>query len=428
MRARGTFLVVGLATCAVVAACSSADPFGTPPELEKLLTEKKSCRAGGAKDGGPRKGDFEPIDPSTLPSCCDDGAAHCVDASKVPAQYKESFSACPTGICVPDAILKSGGAALPTCPSFNGPGVCLSICNPFVKKYKSAMKRESCAADEYCAPCTNPQDGSRIPTCDFGGGGGEETACETEDGGTPPAGDPKKKNCPYAGPPASQHEGNVLGSIAGGAHCISKDIVGEEATKYLSDCPTGACAPDEFIRTAGNVSLKTCTTKLGAEGRCMHEVLPQVQSFMQFLSRDGCASYERCVPCFNPVDGAEIPICRIGCDAGPTKPKVVFSSCCKGTGKCVPAEMTPPEGRDYLRAESCATGLSCVPTEMMPPKLARCTGSLPLYGKFEGRCMSKCLELGFQGEIAPQGTCDADHVCAPCTMFGRATGVPDCAP
>jgi hypothetical protein len=53
----------------------------------------------------------ETLDPAKLPACapvC--GGAHCVPTDKVPEASRPFFATCATGYCLPDALIRSGGA------------------------------------------------------------------------------------------------------------------------------------------------------------------------------------------------------------------------------------------------------------------------------------------------------------------------------
>ena len=92
-------------------------------------------------------------------------------ADKVPANVGAQLAKCSDGTsyCVPDAFIKSGGAAPPTCKSLNGAdGVCLSVCVPQVEQYESLLPQDTCAADERCAPCINPLNNMPSGACDIG--------------------------------------------------------------------------------------------------------------------------------------------------------------------------------------------------------------------------------------------------------------------
>src|SRR5262249_8828160 len=73
-------------------------------------------------------------DPASFPSCCTDGAAHCVPTDHVPASVQPNLAACDGGFCVPDPFIRAGGVIKPLgCHSLGAlDGVCLSVCIPKV--------------------------------------------------------------------------------------------------------------------------------------------------------------------------------------------------------------------------------------------------------------------------------------------------------
>ena len=94
----------------------------------------------------------------------------------------------------------------------------------------------------------------------------------------------------------------------GGAHCIPASVVPASFASMLASCPTGGglCAPDTFIAAGGQFIPPTCVALESAEGRCLHLAIPQVAQQHQ-LTQSTCAAYERCVPCYNPIDGSLDP-------------------------------------------------------------------------------------------------------------------------
>jgi hypothetical protein len=228
----------------------------------------------------------------------------------------------------------------------------------------------------------------------------------------------------------------------GGAHCLSASLVPAAEQSQLAACATGLCVPDSFIESGGEFIPATCTSLLGAEGRCLDEMIPQVASQLSRLPVATCQSFERCVPCYDPTTGKSTGACNLSCDPGPTKPPVQVQTCCSenGTdqGECLPTTAIPSSEQGNLNKDSCSqsTGATlCVPKEMTSSTFApmACTaeGLLGFLSgqSYTGVCLSKCLNFGFGSglEIA-QGNCDDLHVCAPCTnpLTNAPTGAPGC--
>jgi hypothetical protein len=435
----------GLAIIFALAAggCGGSDPYGPP-----LMNNNNSGGNGSGGGGGGGQCStgpaLTPMDPATLPSCgtavcADSPNAHCVSADKVPSNIGAQLAKCSDGssYCVPDAQIKSGGAAPPHCKSLNAAdGVCLSVCVPQVKQYETLLPQDSCATDERCAPCINPLNMMPSGACDIG------KAQSCDGGNNPPANNPTPPPpaCPYVGPPLV--DVSKLPSCGGGAHCVAATLVPPAMASQLAACVapnSGLCAPDNFIQAAGNFIPKTCASLDAAEGRCLNVVIPQVKAEVAQLTQDVCTVDEKCVPCFSPLDGKPTGACKLSCDPGPTKPAVVFASCCNMNnadyGRCVPKTIIPMSLQSNLGKDSCANTQTdlCVPSENLDPnfKPTACTGQGLIGGAYTGVCLSKCLSFGFIQSLGiSQGSCDNLHDCAPCTnpLTGQPTGAPGCPP
>ncbi len=443
-------LLLSAATALGYAGCSPAGINGTP--LENAGLDDTSGGADGGASGPASSGGGggncvtsrpPDINPSSLPSCCSAGAAHCVPTEYVPSADTQALASCTGGYCVPDPFITNPAYMPPSCTAFNQtPGVCLSLCVPQVEQYKTILTQATCAATELCAPCTNPLTNMPSGACAFAppsstcsadggtasssGGGGVDPG----DGGSAPA------VCPYTGPPLINPDTLPACGPIGGAHCLQAALVPAAMQSQLATCSGGYCVPDVFIEAGGNYIPPTCSSLDGAEGRCLNTAIPQVTAEESQLTQSTCAIFERCVPCFSPIDGTKTGACSLSCDPGPTKPIVLFPSCCSenGTdeGRCVPTEIIPSSEQSNLSQDSCAqdAGL-CVPSEMLdistfhPPS---CTATGFLVGNYTGVCLSKCLSFGIQGIVLGQGTCDDIHTCAPCTnpLTHQPTGAPGC--
>src|SRR5262245_54262067 len=82
-------------------------------------------------------------DPNSYPACAcaKGGAARCVPSAEIGSGLASQLEACTGGACVPDSIVKSGGAAPATCESPFGEGRCVSLCIPQVGANASALDR-----------------------------------------------------------------------------------------------------------------------------------------------------------------------------------------------------------------------------------------------------------------------------------------------
>ena len=247
--------------------------------------------------------------------------------------------------------------------------------------------------------------------------------------------------CPHVGPPVLDPSTLPSCDPNGGAHCLSAALVPASEASQLATCPTGLCVPDSFIESGGELIPATCTSIVGAEGRCLDEMIPEVAAELSELPQATCESYERCVPCFDPTTGKSTGACNLSCDPGPKDPPVKLQACCSenGTdqGECLPTTLVPTSEQADLTADVCTQTPSatlCVPTEMVAPgfKPTTCTATsllTILTGGYSGVCLSKCLNFGFGSGLAiAQGTCDDNHDCAPCVnpVTQAPTGAPGC--
>ncbi len=452
----GFILMVVLAAVALSAiGCVSTDVkgsslLGASADLGTPATSAPQPSApatGGCDPGASTPG--APLDPSTLVQCCNGGAAHCVPAADIPASVAAQLDTCPSGgSCVPDTLIVSNGAKPPSCTSLNSAdGVCLSVCVPQVAQYQTLLPEDVCAADERCAPCINPLTNMTSGACDIGSepltsASSSAGSCNPDPTASPPPSTPPSPPpspappaCPHVGPPIIDPSTLPACGTAGGAHCLNAALVPASMASQLAACPTGLCVPDVFIAAGGNFIPPTCVSTDSAEGRCLNLALPAVASQSATLPQATCAVYERCVPCYSPLDGTATGACKLSCDPGPQQPKVVFTDCCvkdnKPEGKCVPTQSIPDAEQKNLGTDDCKKDVElCVPTEMLQPtfKPPACSADNLLVGNYTGVCLSKCLKFGIQGLAISGGSCDDLHECAPCTnpLTGKPTGAPGC--
>lgn len=445
--------VVAATTALMLVACSMADIEGTGLSNKTSGGKTTPASTDGevcTEDGAPVT--ITPEDPAKLPKCACDvgGTARCVPTAKVPASSAKSLATCANapgaGVCVPDSLVKSGGAAPKTCTSPFGEGRCISLCVPEVAKNAQLLNRgegDICAEDEKCAPCLNPLKNneptgvcdlgkaSATKKCDDGAATGSTTSSSS-------GGAPTNLACPYTGPPIV--DVNTFAACGGGPgmRCVPTTLVPPDVAKMLDACPTGLCAPEKSIAAGGNYVPKTCTAVAGAEGRCLNASIPTIKGQASQLSKDTCDSGELCAPCYSPLDGKETGACKTAkCDA-PKQAAKTFKACCTDQGtsraKCVPKAMVPASQQGNLDDddETCVKDAElCVPNEMLQPnfKGPACTGSTFLTGDYSGVCLSDCLSFGFIQSLGiSRGSCTKGFKCAPCTnpLNGKATGAPGC--
>lgn len=420
------------------AGCNSGTDFhglgldtpGGPGGVSVDVSPQETCEA----DAAPPE---RLADPSTLPACAPAcGGAHCVPSSKVPEISRPYFSPCSGGYCLPDALIESGGAKPPSCKSLNGAnGVCLGLCVPQVALNKDVLPTGTCAPDERCTPCIDPSNNKPTGACAIGSqlptGPCQSGAPAASDTGPAPA----DLTCPHVGPPVIDPTPlPACGGAGSGAHCLPAHLTPVQMTSKLATCSGGFCVPDKLIVSAGRFIPGTCSSVLGAEGRCQNAALPLV-SAQPTLPVATCESNERCVPCFSPVDGSDTGACKTSCDPGPKSAAVKFASCCNMNGatqgKCVPRASLPAALTSNLQVDACAGDALCVPTENLQAAFVprTCSAAGFFSGPYTGVCLSNCLNFGFLSELSlSQGDCPSLHMCAPCVSNGAPTGAPGCPP
>jgi len=240
--------------------------------------------------------------------------------------------------------------------------------------------------------------------------------------------------CPHSGP--NVFEPTTFPACASGAHCLPDALLSPSAAADLAVCSSGGrCVPDVFIRSGGRFVPPTCTAIGGAEGRCLARAIPKIGAQTE-LTQSTCSSFERCAPCYNPIDGTDTGACRQSCDPGPAKAPYVFPYCCGLAGyyrgRCVPTPAIPDAEEASLSRDVCSRpGDLCVPSENLatPFKPSACSAfSVAYFGNYQGVCLSNCLHFsGLQDLIVKQGSCDAIHQCVPCQKpLGAPTGAPGC--
>ncbi len=369
-----------------------------------------------------------------MTQCCqaDAGNAHCLANDKLPAELKDFVAACDTGSsCIPDSFLTTGAAEPPaTCTAFGGQGVCLSICIPQVSENQGLLRKDTClGADELCVPCISPIDQMPTGACEL-----LELATCVGDGGTttpPPPGCDDPATCNYEATCPAVIDPSALTACGADAHCIDAALVPAAQAAQLGTCTDNVslCVPDVFIETGGKFTPASCTSVLGAEGRCLSTVLPDVKAQEDLLPQATCAASERCTPCFSPIDGTSTGACSQSCDVGPAQPAKTFTSCCSARAKCVPASAIPDAQEDQLDRDSCTSAELCVPTEILNDgPFPACTANSLILGSYTGVCLSDCLDFGIQGLALARGSCANDFKCAPCMQNGQPTGAPGCPP
>lgn len=213
------------------------------------------------------------------------------------------------------------------------------------------------------------------------------------------------------------------------AKCVPNSLVPEGSADVLGACDeNNKCVPVGYAVLNGEFKPKPCRSLLDAEGRCISTCVPQVAAQADQLPQADCGPDELCAPCFDPIDHSDTGACSQGCDTGPSEPGVFFEDCGMGRGKCVPAELVPPELAMSVPQDTCPTGFGCAPTEKardqsykFPPCQAALAGLLPA----PGACVPAYIVPPDQAGLITQGPCAPGELCAPCEnplMGNMSTG------
>ncbi len=448
---RNILAVVGVAALLLGACSTAADIEGTPLDGKAKAAADTTAQSNSATCTSGAAVALAPEDPTKYPKCAcaaKGGAARCIPKDKVPASVAGQLDTCTSdsrgGVCVPDALVKTGGAAPPTCKSPFGEGRCMSVCVPQVAQNADLLGRgegDSCAEDERCAPCLNPlKNNEPTGVCEIGKAPPAQCANAGAGGGDakPASAPPPTLACPYTGPPVVDVTKFPATECGDGMRCVPGSLVPASAAAMLKACSTGLCAPEKSIAAGGQYLPATCKALAGAEGRCLNKNIPQVDAQKAQLSQDTCDASELCTPCFNPIDGKATGACStVSCDA-PKQPAKAFTACCNSQGtaraKCVPTSIVPTAEQGNLDDDNgtCQKGAElCVPNEMLQPnfKGPACTGSTFLTGSYDGVCLSDCLSFSFIQSLGiSRGSCLKGFKCAPCNnpLNGQPTGAPGC--
>lgn len=342
-----------------------------------------------------------PIDPVALnfPTCplCDD--AYCVPTATLSgvlgaadggSSTMDLLADCADGMskCVPSSYVATlGKFLLKTCHAFDGAaeGRCVNKCIPRVAN-QAGLTQDVCGANELCAPCFMPTDGSDTGACNLG--------CDT-------------------GPTENTYLFDKCCGDTGS--CVPTSMVPTNYQSMLgTDTCTGTdvlCAPD--VLADPTYIPPTCTSVAGAEGRCLAACIPQIAAQASLLPQATCAAGELCAPCFDPILGQSTGACEINGDAPANTTPTLFPECCGGEGSCIPVDLLTDAQKTQLGADTCTNGDLCAPKVFAAPG-AQATPCDSIDGA-EGRCLPTCVPMvEQQASRLPQSTCPSGDLCAPC--------------
>ncbi|MEY4583460.1 MAG: hypothetical protein RL701_8163 [Pseudomonadota bacterium] len=342
--------------------------------------------------------------PATFATCCHD-IGWCVPQALVPESDRARLdnAGCDTSqaqVCAPADWAKSDRFVPTSCVAPGGlPARCLPDCLPAVASHRSTLTKVDCPDHHVCAPCFDPTTGENTHACEVG-----------DDRATQPQLYP--------------------GCCEGSGLCVPNELISTSDRARLApagcDPAQAQCVPRAWTQEPRSIPT-TCNAYDGAEGRCLSACLVDVAGKKDQLRQDSCAGSERCVPCFDPLDGHDTGACTQPGDA-PKRPAVQFAKCCNDQGRCVPSATVASSERDQLAANSCSTPEHlCAPNDLLRsprPAPVKCHGLLGA----EGRCASSCLRaVASQPDRFVQDTCAANTTCVPCygPDDGASTGICD---
>lgn len=241
------------------------------------------------------------VNPCTLPGCANAACITQAQISQVAPTVTPNLISllghCTDGsLCTPiDYIATTGSFLLKKCTSLLGlEGRCASKCIPLVYQQSGYLQRDTCGADELCAPCLDPRY---------------------------PAGDPKEDTqaCHVACDPGpTQTNPAKFDSCgAGGGLCVPKSLVPAE---YQAILPVDTCTQADYVcaptKKAQDINYlfpkcdpsnsifdTTPDGPGGQKGACVPHYLvddtPNVPAGI--IVQDTCAAGELCAPCNNPI-------------------------------------------------------------------------------------------------------------------------------
>jgi hypothetical protein len=229
------------------------------------------------------------LDVSELPSCAPD--AHCMDETLIPEAERDRFIVCAGGgLCIPDLFLTTAGMfELASCHSlYDGEGRCISLALADINAQRDILPQDTCTANERCAPCYNPLDGTETGLCSL--------AC-----------DAGPQEPPVVAPSCCQDVGTCIPSA---------QVPADQVEQLLQDdCSSDQlCIPDALITN----SLVTCDAELLGgpigEGRCLPDCMAQTGGINGAVMTGDCSaagSNFKCFPCADPLSGDDTGLCSM---------------------------------------------------------------------------------------------------------------------
>lgn len=285
------FVTLGLGACTFASPTHST--YNEAPAEDSLTSDGTS----GASAGGATPSNAAPagcdaaklvaVDVAGL-TACGEGKGHCYDKAKVPWIAGELAACTGNDVCVPDSMLRAGGATPKSCASVLGAGGCASLLISSLAKNASSLGQDVCDAGEVCAPCVDPTHGN-APTPFCSAYGVYDTACVS---GTAAGGGTSSSGGAGSGPSAccNQPDGSSKGQ------CLVTSAIPADQQEDVSqqECSGGnSCVPIAFV---SNAPVK-CEVAL-MDGVCLDQCFSSYLEYVDgMLSVEECGATEACVPC-----------------------------------------------------------------------------------------------------------------------------------
>lgn len=335
-----------------------------------------------------------PIQDATLFAPCYEGTGICLDDYALTDEQRKLLESdtCSSELrCVPRNI--AAGKQLLSCESLaDVEGRCLSVHLPMVESQRDQLPQSYCDFDERCVPCFDLLSGEATGACGLPG------------------------DRPRKAPRVLEACCSDVG------RCVPETLVASEQRELLGrdNCDDRSmCVPMEVL---DEQAPPRCTAVGGSEGRCLPSCLPLIASQIDQLESEGCEESQRCAPCSDPITGEATGACSLPGDSGPEKPAAAAQPCCGDKGVCLPSQLIDDADSELLGRERCAEEQLCVPRNIVDREAARSCASV---GGAEGRCLPSCLpSVANKLDKLPQGFCDANERCVPCSdpFSGEDTG------
>ncbi|MFT3927013.1 MAG: hypothetical protein QM778_30990 [Myxococcales bacterium] len=339
---------------------------------------------------------------SSFAPCCG-GQGTCVPDALTPADLSARLDRGECGeamLCAPTLWVEDANAVPTACRSAAREGRCLPGCLPELAAQSDRLQQESCANGQLCAPCFNPLTGEDTQACRIAGDRPLEP------------GRPFSSCCEDHGRCVPEQSLLARLSHEDRARLGDEGCESEEGT---------LCVPEPWL-DASTSNAAVCRAKGNLEGRCLPSCLPEVAAQSSRLGQQGCKPDQLCVPCFDPISGADTQACRIAGDA-PSEPAQRFERCCGSQGAelgtCLPVELLRADQVSQLPVDRCTRpGTRCVPSEFVEERsVARCSFPWLFGASVEGLCLPECFLPVTTRFFTPRGGCGTARRCAPCASL-----------